>query len=346
MSLSRSTVGWSVCAAFALTIVWFEIQPDAQIATEPVPAPLSERQARLQTVVSPALKAQFDEHLSQAGRTHSHPELVAQVEHAVSRGDPLGMARALHELGLLAIAKGDLDGADVWLADALAEYDAIENERGRAEVMLDIGRLHMAFRERAQRAAFDYDDLLLARWAMAHGYRDEAERALEEIVSSSLQLDRYGTAASALGSLFELHQRGGNRDASLQAGQRALALHASAGNLHGARRMLDALREQGLSRESLRRAEATMQVGFDTFEAETQKLGLVRDYTQLYHQLMARGDPVGAWRYRRQAEELRSSTSRRAMYRRQPDVIVELYRSNRSIDRAASVLRDAESAFA
>ncbi|MEM9603005.1 MAG: hypothetical protein AAGA11_09085 [Pseudomonadota bacterium] len=337
--------GWCLCAAVAAGMVWIEWRGD------PAPAPTTDvdrfdaRAARLEQLASATLRQQFEARLHTVQSRTSRAALVKQAERAVAVGDREAMAEAVHELGVLAMARGDLDGADVWLADALAEYDAMGDERGRARVLLDMGRLHMAFRERAQRAAFDYDELLIARWAMANGYRDDARVALEHIVGSSLQLNRYGTAASALSSLFELHLKAGDVAASLDAGQRALELHASAGNLHSAQRMLTALRDHGLDRESVRRAESAMALGLETFERETQKLGLVRDYMQLYHQLTARGDPVGAWRYRRQAEELRTSTSRRAMYRRQPDVLVELYRSNRSIDRASDVLRDAESAF-
>lgn len=346
MSIFRSALGWFVCGAFVTTIVLVELRPDRPGSGQPGAQPLAERAERIEALVSAELHQQFVERLAGLQPGGSHQQLVAEVEAAVARGDHDRMASSLHELGLRATADGDLDAADAWLADALTEYELAGDERGRAGVLLDIGRLHMAFRERAQRAALDYDDLLVARWALYHGYREAAREALEHIASSSLQLDRHGTAASALGSLFELHRRDGNYAASLAIGQRVLELHASAGNLNAARRMLDALRDQGLTHLDTQRAEQAIQLGLETFEAETRRLGLVRDYTQLYHQLMARGDPVGAWRYRRQAEELRRSTSRRAMYRRQPDVLVELYRSNRSIEQAASALRDAELSFA
>ena len=344
MHITRQHTGWALCAAFVLAVAWWELSPDQPNGLEMQPHDRFARESHLLDIKA-AFGADLEQRVAAVKRRSNHAQLIASIEDAVATSDKATLATRLHELGLLAIAREDLDAAEVWLADALAEFEALGDERGRATVLLDQGRLHMAYRERARHAAYDYDDLLLSRWAVSRGRFDEASALLHTVVESSLALDRYATAASALTTLARLQRKSGDLVGSLETGQRALALHASAGNLHLAEGMLAALERQGLDREGLSRAENALAAGLAEHEAAITKLGLVRDYTQLYHQLLARGDPVSAWRYRRQAVDLRRSASRRALYRRQPDVLVELYRSNRNLDRAASVLRDAEGTF-
>jgi len=76
-----------------------------------------------------------------------------------------------------------------------------------------------------------------------------------------------------------------------------------------------------------------------------QAIGAARDYAQLYNQLLARGDALQAWRFRQQAEQSLANVSKRAQYRRQPDVLVQLYRSNRNMDSALTSLQKANAVY-
>ncbi len=341
--------GWGLCALFVLCIAWLELTSfPNDTSGEPAHAfaahELFDAVSRAQ-LDSPHTD-QFIERLRGIDARGNASELIAGVERAVAGGDRAAMASKLHDLALLSLTGGDLEGAEVWLADARAEYESLGDDRGRARVMLDQGRLHMAFRSRARRASQDYDDLLIARWARSRGHHDQASAVLQRVVASSLDLNRFATAASALTTLFQLELDTGDRVAAFAAGQRALSLHASAGNIHLARRMLDTLEREGLDRTALRSAQRALEAGLEEYQSSVQKLGLVRNYTQLYNQLLSRGDPVSAWRYRRRANDLRRGASERALYRRQADVMVELYRSNSRMERAGAELRDAQSVFA
>jgi len=109
--------------------------------------------------------------------------------------------------------------------------------------------------------------------------------------------------------------------------------------------MLSKLEDNGLSRVDAEQVTAQLQQHYKEYEASVLAIGAARDYAQLYNHLSSRGDALQAWRFRRKAEQSLADASKRAQYRRQADVLVELYRSNKSMDRALVSLQKASDLY-
>ena len=93
------------------------------------------------------------------------------------------------------------------------------------------------------------------------------------------------------------------------------------------------------------KVERELDLHFREYENSVLAIGAARDYSQLYNQLASRGDALQAWRFRQQAEQSLDQASSRARYRRQPDVLVNLYLSNDSMKRALSSLQKADAVY-
>ncbi len=272
-------------------------------------------------------------------------ELLQQALAAVEAEDQAALARVLAMLGLVSLAESDTDEAEVYLGEALAFFYELDDELGAANVYMQMGRLHLIERQRARRASDAYDSLLIARWKISHGQFYQAEPDLLEVVQSSMALKRYGAAASAWRTLYRGYDSvldSYNRD---NAGREAVRLHAASGQLHEAQAMLATMRSSGADENMLAEIDAEIVELYAEFEASVQKIGAARDYDLLYNQLQAKGDVVSAWRFRMQADTSLADAGSRALYRRQPDVLVELYKSNNSMDRATESLKRAKAVF-
>ena len=264
---------------------------------------------------------------------------------AVEAEDQPGLARVLALLGVVSLAESDTDTAEVYLAEALAFYQELDDELGAASVYMQLGRLHLIARQRARRASDAYDSLLIARWKISHGQFYQAEPALLEIVQSSLALKRYGAAASAWRTLYRGYDSVLDTYQRDNAGREAVRLHAASGQLHEAQAMLANMRSSGADENMLGEIEYEIAELYSDFEDSVQKIGAARDYDLLYNQLQAKGDVVSAWRFRLQADASLANVGSRVLYRRQPDALVELYKSNSSMDRAADSLNRAKAVF-
>lgn len=272
--------------------------------------------------------------------------LLEQAVAVVETGDQSRLAHILASLGVVSLAESDIDAAEVYLAEALAHYNELDDELGEAGVYLQFGRLHLISRQRARRASDAYDTLLIARWKISQGQFYDAEPALLSVVEDNMALNRFGAAASAWQTLYRGYRVSLDDFRADNAGREAVRLHATSGQIHEARAMLESMRAAGTDAAMLADIEQEIDVLYAEFEHSVKKIGAARDYDMLYNQLQAKGDVVSAWRFRLQADASLAQADSRAMYRRQPDVLVELYKSNDSMDRASESLARARSVFA
>jgi tetratricopeptide (TPR) repeat protein len=264
---------------------------------------------------------------------------------AVESGDQSALARVLAELGEVALAQTDIDAAELYLAEALDVYQQLGDEVSIAGVFMQFGRLHLLERERARQASDAYDQLLVARWKISHNQFDQAEPRLKQIASTNLQLNRFGAAASAYETLFRGYAKTSQFEQAQQAGLEAARLHAASGRVFEARAMLGRMLDAGISKSVFEGFEREIERLTKEYEDSVNAIAVARDQEQLYNQLLARGDVVQAWRFREKAGQSRSKASSRAQYRRQPDVLVELYRSNNSMENARVSLQRAREMY-
>lgn len=264
---------------------------------------------------------------------------------AVESDDQPALARALAELGEVALAQTDIDTAELYLAEALDVYQQLGDEVSTAGIFVQFGRLHLLERERARQASDAYDQLLVARWKISHNQFDQAEPRLKQIASTNLQLNRFGAAASAYETLFRGYAKTSQFGQAQQAGLEAARLHAASGRVFKARAMLGRMLEVGISESVFEGFEQEIERLSKEYEDSVNAIGIARDQENLYNQLMARGEVVQAWRFRQKAGQSLSKASIRAQYRRQPDVLVELYRSNNSMENARVSLQRARDMY-
>jgi tetratricopeptide (TPR) repeat protein len=283
--------------------------------------------------------------LADGDTARARGELLQQALAAVEAEDQAELARVLALLGIVSLSESDTDEAEVYLAEALAFFYELDDDIGAANVYMQLGRLHLIERQRARRASDAYDSLLIARWKISQGQFYQAEPDLLEVVQSSMALKRYGAAASAWRTLYRGYDTvldSYNRD---NAGREAVRLHAASGQLHEAQTMLATMRSNNPDESMLAEIETEIDELYAEFENSVLKIGAARDYDLLYNQLQAQGDVVSAWRFRLQADASLAKVGSRALYRRQPDALVELYKSNSSMDRAAESLKRAKAVF-
>lgn len=271
--------------------------------------------------------------------------LLQRAMVAVENEDRPELARVLGQLGRVLLAQREIDAAGVYLDEALALFDELGDEPGAASVQLQIGRQHLIHRHRARRASDAYDSLLVARWKINQGRFQEAEQTLLQVAADSAALQRYGAAASAWETLFRGYVAVRADGDVRRAGTEAIRLHAAAGSTGSARAMLDKMRAAGVDAGHLQLLDAEIETLHTEFQESVREVGAARDYALLFNQLRARGDVVGAWRFRLKADATLARAGGRIRYRRQPDVLVELYKSNRSMERASDSLERAGAVF-
>lgn len=275
----------------------------------------------------------------------ANTKLLALASAAVERQDDPALASALSHLGEVALLQGDLDSAELYLAEALAFYNELEDEIAAAGVNLQFGRLHLIARQRARLAANAYDTLLLARWNISQGQFHGIESELHRVAKTNLSLNRFAAAASVYETLYKGYSAQGDYTQAQSAGSEAIKLLAASGREHDALTMLQHMRDEGFSGSFFTALQSQVEAIVREYRNSELTISAARDAMQLFHQLLARGDVVSAWRFRQQADRLLAGASARAQYRRQSDVLVELYNSNSSMENAKSSLRQAHEVF-
>ena len=307
--------------------------------------PLSEQLEQVITATRPVLSPSIQEFSLAGDYSRARDTLLERALQAVASGDNDSLALQLSELGELALLQADLSMAEVYLTEALEMYDELNDELKVAGVHVQLGRLHLYARQRARKASDAYDQLLISRWHISEGLFYEVEDQIKQVIETNLGLNRFGAAASA----YETLHRGYNSDNNIlqaqNAGIEAIRLHAASGNLYGANRLLHKMKRGGMSDYEAEKVERELDLHFREYENSVLAIGAARDYSQLYNQLASRGDALQAWRFRQQAEQSLDQASSRARYRRQPDVLVNLYLSNDSMKRALSSLQKADAVY-
>lgn len=319
-------------------------------ATAPKPVVRTEAAAVAKLAATPlptVVKMPTDIALLMARGDHEQARaaLMAMAQHAVAGADTQQLAEALTLLGMSALEEPNLDAAQLFFEEALEVYREREDDVGAAHVYMQIGRLHFIVRQRARNAAAAYDDLLIARWNISQGGYYEAEAGLRQSIEDNLALNRFGAAASAYESLIRVYTGIGDTFQAEEASLSAIRLHAASGQHHRAEQLLATLRRQGIDAGREYEINEQMQALNAEFEASVHQIARARDYRTLFNHYMAKGDRERAWRFRMLANQSLSGVSKRAMYRRQPDVLVQLYDSNNSMALARQSLAKASHVF-
>lgn len=277
--------------------------------------------------------------------TRAKNRLLQLASVAVESDDHQQLAEILSHLGEVALLQSDMDTAEVYLAEALDLFNQTNNEIAVAGVYQQLGRLHLVARQRARLASAAYDTLLVARWKINEGQFYSAENDLRRAAEDNIALNRYGAAASTYETLYKgYHKEGDNYQAQL-AGIEAVKLHASSGRTFDAENLLNKMRQSGLNESDFIDLKTEIAALNKEFKQSVLAMGTARDQAQIYNQLQAKGDVVNAWRFRQQASQSLAKASTRAQYRRQPDVLVQLYKSNFSMKDAKDSLQRAREVF-
>ncbi len=321
------------------------VQRVPQSATSISPFSISAKIDEVISATKPSLSPKIESYSAAGEFTLAKNELLNRAVEAAGALDNAGLAFNLGELGELALQQGELGMAEVYLSEALELYEELGDGVSVAGIHVQIGRLHLYTRKRARQTSDAYDQLLISRWKVSNGQFQQAEGQLKEIVQTNLRLHRYGAAASAYETLFSSYRASSNVAEAETAGREAIKLHATSGNLNAANKLLEKMIAGGLSRVDSKELSSQIRSHYQEYEASVQAIGEARDYAQLYNQLSSRGDALQAWRFRQKAENSLAKVSSRARYRRQPDVLVELYRSNVSMTDAIQSLQKADALY-
>ncbi len=267
----------------------------------------------------------------------------ASVANADEDHDLLGLILAL--IGELSIQGYDLHTAEVYLNESLETFERIGNDIGTAYALMHLGRMHITSRALARHAAGAYDLLLIARNQLA-GFRYESAREnLNTVITQSLEIDRYGTAADALETLARLNRSTGQTYEAERALLKAAELYAASGGERRAGMILDELASNGVDPVLISHSRGKISAFLAEFEQNTRQLRQAEDYRMLFHHYRANGDQQRAWEFRIRAERTLAQASKRAMYYRQPDVLALLYNSNTDMSRARSYVDRASGIF-
>lgn len=292
-----------------------------------------------------ALSSETQALLDRGGIEWTRQQLLDIATTAVGNGDDYQVARLLAELGELSLIEADIDTAEMYLAEALDLFVQQENEVAEAGVYMQMGRLHLLTRQRARVASNAYDTLLVSRWKISQGQFYSAETDLLRVADNNLRLQRFGAAASTFETLYRGYLGVGDIYQAQAAGVEAIRLYASSGRMFDVQALQQKMIAQGIDRSVFTALAPELERLRQEFENSVKALGTARDQEQLYNQLQARGDVVNAWRFRQQAHASLAKASKRAQYLSQPDVLAELYRSNRSMQSAQHSLRKASDLY-
>ena len=161
--------------------------------------------------------------------------LLAMAADAVSKKDNAELGQTLMMLGQVSIEEQDLDSAEVFLSEALDVLEESESEVDEAQVLMQMGRLHIKSREIARTAALAFDSMQIGRWQLQKRQYAQSEVNLKLAVETNLSINRFGSAASAYQSLAELYKQLGNQYEAEQSALESARLYASSGRVAVAR---------------------------------------------------------------------------------------------------------------
>ena len=265
---------------------------------------------------------------------------------AASDGDNKQVSDTLLLLGEVAIDEQELAAAEVFLQEALDIAIQQGDVMTTAHSYRQLGRLNIKSRELARTAGETYDQLWVVRSQIYQGdYRDVIPD-LDRIIDSSLQIRRYGAAASAYETLADFHYRFYNNYQAEQAAFEAAKLYASSGQLAYSRAVVDRLKRNGLQPDQLERLNQEIESLFSQYQEDVVRTAQAKDLQMLYRHYKGRGDYERAWKLRIKASKALAKTGERSIYQRQAEVMAILYTSNYAMQKAKRYLRQAGDLYA
>jgi len=286
------------------------------VVLQPVSSVFAERRVTDPTYPLPGFIAK---QLPAGSYQRQRDKLISQAAAAVANDNRLELGNRLALLGAASLADNDLDGARVYLEEALSIYEEESDAIGIGSVELLRGRVETVARENARDAASAHDIMQITAWKITKNRFEEAEIPLRSAIDENVRLKRFGAAAAGYEMLAHGQHSIGNRSAAESAAAEAIRLHAASGREKKAQQLLTQLQLL-----EIRRA---------------------RDYEQVYRRLVNAGDPVQAWQFRQKANHSLALASKRAMHRRQTGIVALLYNSNDNRQAARDSLARARAMF-
>lgn len=265
---------------------------------------------------------------------------------AASRGDEKQVSNTLLLLGEVAIDEQELAAAEVFLQEALDIAIEQDDVMTTAHSYRQLGRLNIKSRELARNAGNTYDKLWVVRSQIYQGdYRNVVED-MERIIDASLQIRRYGAAASAWETLSEYYNRFHDNYLAEQAAFEAARLYASSGQLAYSRTVVDRLKRNGLSQSQQEILNQEINTLFGQHQEDVMRTAQAKDLQLLYRHYKGKGERERAWKLRIKASQALAKTSERSMYQRQSEVMAILYSSNFAMKKARRYLSQAGELYA
>ncbi len=264
---------------------------------------------------------------------------------AAARGDEKQVSNTLLLLGGVAIDEQELAAAEMFLQEALDIAIKQDDVMTIAHGYRQLGRLNIKSRELARSAGETYDKLWIVRSQIYQGdYRNVVED-LERIIDASLQIRRYGAAASAWETLADYYNRFHDNYLSEQAAFESAKLYASSGQLAYSRAVVDRLKRNGLAPDQLEILNQEINTLFAQHQEDVMRTAQAKDLQLLYRYYRGRGEYKLAWNLRIKASQALAKTSERAMYQRQAEVMAILYNSNFAMKKARRYLNQASELY-
>ena len=284
--------------------------------------------------------------LLQQGRyQHARTLLLEIAAAAVLQENQQRLGDTLMLLGEVAIRQQELAASEIYLQEALYLTMSRDDPVGAARCYQLLGELNVRARELARLAARNYDELWQARNATSRGLYHGVAENLQRVIDGSLAIRRYGAAADAWEAKAALYDRLHDRYPAQLARLEAARLFASTGQTTHVRRLLEGLDRGVIGDAELADARREIDALLAAFRQDQARSSQARDYQMLYHHYLRLGQIERAWQFRIKASETLASTSDRALFQRQADVIAVLYNSNFAMDRAREYLARAGTIF-
>lgn len=265
---------------------------------------------------------------------------------AASRGDEKQVSNTLLLLGDVAIDEQELAAAEVFLLEALDIAIEQGDVMTTAHSYRQLGRLNIKTRELARSAGETYDKLWVVRSQIYLGDYRNVIVDLERIIDASLQIRRYGAAASAWETLSDYYNRFHDTYLAEQAASEAARLYASSGQLAYSRAVVERLVRDGLSLNQLEILNQEIDTLFVQHQEDVMRTAQAKDLQLLYRHYRGKGENKRAWNLRIKASQALAKTSERSMYQRQSEVMAILYSSNFAMKKARRYLSQAGEIYA
>ena len=265
-------------------------------------------------------------------------QLLEIAAASVLQNNQSRLADTMLLLGEVAIHQQELASAEIYLQEALHLTIQQGDVIGTGRCYQLLGQLNIRARELARQAAYSNDSLWQARNAISRGLYDGVEETLRTVIEQNTAIRRYGAAAHAHEAMASLHDRLYDKYQAQDARIAAARLYASTGQVTHVRRLLEGLDPGWLTQDQRQQLEQEIDEILDTHQRDLAHSSQAQNYQMLYHHYLREGNLEQAWQFRIKASKTLASSSDRAVFQRQADVIAVLYNSNFAMDRARAFL--------